>query len=209
MSGQTAGPGVGSETDPVRSPHQSFVAATGVVVFGVVPSLVVLSTPKPLSVMLLSVMLEDPAPTSHPGGQPEVLVVVGVIAERVRVVIRCRRVNALDRRAGAVDQVGRDGVAGHRHRGAVGHPHPVLAEQRPGGQRQWWRDGVAAAGGLAVAVDDGGPPGRGVVVVLAQVAPDDLVAGQHALITRTGDQYSERVVMVDPGVIEGEDLLRG
>src|SRR5215831_6800707 len=65
MSGQTAGPGFGSETDPVRSPHQSFVAVTGVAVFGVVPSLVVLSTPKALSVMLLPVMLEDPAPTSR------------------------------------------------------------------------------------------------------------------------------------------------
>src|SRR5215831_15706983 len=64
MSVQTAGPGFGSETVPVRSPHQSLVAVTGVPVFGVVPSLVVLSTPKALSVMLLSVMLEDPAPTS-------------------------------------------------------------------------------------------------------------------------------------------------
>src|SRR5262249_61892077 len=64
MSGHTAGPGAGRVTVPVRRPHQSFVAATGVAVFGVVPSLVVLSTPKALSVMLLSVMLEDPAPTS-------------------------------------------------------------------------------------------------------------------------------------------------
>jgi hypothetical protein len=64
MSGQTAGPGFGSETVPARSPHQSFVALTGVSVLGVVPSLVVLSTPKALSVMLLSVMLEDPAPMS-------------------------------------------------------------------------------------------------------------------------------------------------
>src|SRR5262249_56396917 len=64
MSVQIAGPVFGRETFPVRSPHQSLVAATGVAVFGVVPSLVVFSTPKALSVMLLSVMLEDPAPTS-------------------------------------------------------------------------------------------------------------------------------------------------
>src|SRR5215470_12134712 len=64
MSAQTAGPGFGSETVPVRRPHQSFVAVTGVAVLALVPSLVVFSTPKPLSVMLLSVMLEVPAPTS-------------------------------------------------------------------------------------------------------------------------------------------------
>src|SRR5215469_10906453 len=64
MSVQIAGPVVGSETFPVRSPHQSLVAVTGVSVFGVVPSLVVFSTPKALSVTLLSVMLEGPAPTS-------------------------------------------------------------------------------------------------------------------------------------------------
>src|SRR5215469_16719783 len=65
MSGHTAGPGVGRVTLPVRSPHQSFVAVTGVAVFGVVPSFVVFSTPKALSVMLLPVMLEGPAPTSR------------------------------------------------------------------------------------------------------------------------------------------------
>src|SRR5215470_12687524 len=65
MSVQIAGPGFGSETFPVRSPHQSLVAVTGMAVFGVVPSLVVFSTPKALSVMLLPVMLEDPAPTSR------------------------------------------------------------------------------------------------------------------------------------------------
>jgi len=64
MSVQIAGPVFGRETFPVRSPHQSLVAVTGVAVFGVVPSLVVFSTPKALSVTLLSVMLEEPAPTS-------------------------------------------------------------------------------------------------------------------------------------------------
>src|SRR6476620_11999720 len=37
-SGQTAGPGVGTVTAPVRSPHQSFCASTGLAAFGVVPS---------------------------------------------------------------------------------------------------------------------------------------------------------------------------
>ena len=53
-SGQTAGPGVGSVTAPVRRPHQLFSAGTGVAVFGVIPSSVVLSTPNALSMMLLA-----------------------------------------------------------------------------------------------------------------------------------------------------------
>ncbi len=184
MSGHTAGPGVGSETDPVRSPHQSFVAATGVAVFGVVPSLVVLRTPKRVvgDVAVGDARRRGPD-ESHAGGQPEVLVVLGVIAERVRVVVRRRRENALTGEPVPLTRFDDTVSPVICHRGAVGDPHPVLAEQRPGRQRQRRRDRGAAAGGLAVAVDDGGPAGRGVVVVLAQVAPDDLVVGQHGLVS--------------------------
>src|SRR5882757_9072766 len=61
-SGHTAGPGVGSGTVPVRRPHQLSRASTGVVA-AVVPSAIVLMTPNALSVMLLRVMDEAPAPT--------------------------------------------------------------------------------------------------------------------------------------------------
>src|SRR6266496_3725079 len=62
--GQIAGPGVGSVTVPVRSPHQLFAACTGVVL-AVVPSGAVLMTPNALSVMLLFSILDAAAPTSR------------------------------------------------------------------------------------------------------------------------------------------------
>src|SRR5215467_540972 len=62
-SGQTAGPAVGSVTVPVRRPHQLLRASTGVLA-AVVPSAAVLMTPKALSVMLLRVIDDAPAPTS-------------------------------------------------------------------------------------------------------------------------------------------------
>src|SRR5581483_2417163 len=61
----TAGPGVGSATVPVRRPHQSFCATTGVVELFDWPSSVVLSTPNALSVMLLFAIVDGPAPTSR------------------------------------------------------------------------------------------------------------------------------------------------
>src|SRR6185369_18016362 len=62
-SGQTAGPGVGSVTVPVRRPHQLFAAEAGVAAFAVTPSSVVLRTPNALSVMLLFVIVDAAAPT--------------------------------------------------------------------------------------------------------------------------------------------------
>src|SRR3954465_7721509 len=44
-SGQTAGPGVGSVTVPVRRPHQLFCASTGLAAFGDVPSSMAFRTP--------------------------------------------------------------------------------------------------------------------------------------------------------------------
>src|SRR6185312_14134475 len=61
--GQTAGPGVGSATVPVRRPHQLFEASTGVVELFETPSSFVFSTPKALSVMLLRSTVEAAAPT--------------------------------------------------------------------------------------------------------------------------------------------------
>ena len=63
MFAHTAGPGVGSVTRPVRSPHQSFCAATGVAVLLFSPSSVVLRTPNALSAMLLCVTDDAAAPT--------------------------------------------------------------------------------------------------------------------------------------------------
>src|SRR3954471_24868941 len=60
---QTAGPGVGSVTVPVRRPHQLFVAETGVAVLFDVPSAVVLRTLNALSVMLLAAIVEACAST--------------------------------------------------------------------------------------------------------------------------------------------------
>src|SRR5215471_2874821 len=59
----TAGPGVGSVNVPVRTPHQSFCALTGVAVLLLCPSSVVLRTPNALSVMLLCVTDDAAAPT--------------------------------------------------------------------------------------------------------------------------------------------------
>src|SRR5215213_10459655 len=64
-SGQTAGPGVGSVTAPVRRPHQLFCASTGLATFGEVPSTVVFRTPNALSVMLLRAIIDPTAPTSR------------------------------------------------------------------------------------------------------------------------------------------------
>jgi hypothetical protein len=63
--GQRAGPGVGRVTAPVRRPHQSRCACTGVAVLLATPSAVVLRTPNALSAMLLSVIEEEAAPTSR------------------------------------------------------------------------------------------------------------------------------------------------
>src|SRR5215471_5695231 len=63
MSGHTAGPGVGSVTEPVRRPHQSSCAATGAAVLAVMPSSAVLITPNALSVMLLAEIVEAAAAT--------------------------------------------------------------------------------------------------------------------------------------------------
>src|SRR3954452_13067262 len=60
---QTAGPGVGSVTVPVRRPHQLFFATTGVVELFVVPSAFTLRTPNALSVMLLASIVEAWAST--------------------------------------------------------------------------------------------------------------------------------------------------
>src|SRR3954468_9203572 len=62
-SGHTAGPGVGSVTVPVRSPHQLSCASTGLATFGDVPSSMVFRTPNALSVMLLREMIDPTAPT--------------------------------------------------------------------------------------------------------------------------------------------------
>src|SRR5262249_61166042 len=67
-SGHTAGPGVGSVTVPVRSPHQTFDAETGVPGFGVRPSSVVLGTPNAWSAMLLRVVVGAPARRRRPAG---------------------------------------------------------------------------------------------------------------------------------------------
>src|SRR5438034_9029682 len=64
VSGHTAGPGVGSVSVPVRTPHQSFVAVTGVVLLPR-PLSVVLRTPNALSVTLLWVTDEAAGPTSR------------------------------------------------------------------------------------------------------------------------------------------------
>src|SRR3954471_21402656 len=61
--GQTAGPGVGRVTVPVRRPHQLFCAATGVAVLFDVPSPVTLRTPNALSAMLLAPIVEAWAST--------------------------------------------------------------------------------------------------------------------------------------------------
>ena len=63
VEGQTAGPGVGSVTVPVRRPHQSFCACTGVEVLLVTPFAPAFSTPNALSTMLLVVIAEAAAPT--------------------------------------------------------------------------------------------------------------------------------------------------
>src|SRR5262249_54733004 len=53
----------GRDSVPVRTPHQSFCALTGVAVLLPCPSSVVLRTPNALSVMLLCVTDEAAAPT--------------------------------------------------------------------------------------------------------------------------------------------------
>src|SRR5256885_431621 len=103
--------------------------------------------------------------------------------------------------------------------GVGGHTHAVLAEERPGRERQRRRDGVRAARGLAVAVDDRRPAGVRIVVVLARVAAGDLVARQdrpdrdarrlqlgrprRRVGARPGvDEDADRGVALDPGVVD-------
>src|SRR3954454_23950413 len=63
VEGQTAGPGVGRLTAPVRRPHQLLWACTGVEVLFETPLAPVFRTPKALSVMLLAVIDDAAAPT--------------------------------------------------------------------------------------------------------------------------------------------------
>src|SRR5437762_7014422 len=66
VSGHTAGPGVGSVSVPVRTPHQAFVAVTGVVLLLPRPLSVVLRTPNALSATLLCITDVAEAPPSRP-----------------------------------------------------------------------------------------------------------------------------------------------
>ena len=235
MFGQTAGPGVGS-VDACRcaSPHQSFCAATGVAVLSVTP---VERRVEDAERVVGDVALRDRrgrrADEADARAEAQVLVVLGVVAERVRVVVRRRREDAADRRVRAVHEVRRDGVAGHLDRGAGGHAHAVLAEERPGRT-------AAAAGGRRSrrcptagsrrrsAAESGSvwPPAVGVVVVLARVAADDLVVDQDAAVRDAGrpsaatvwrrrvvagravDQHADRVVVVDARVVDRQRARR-
>src|SRR6266542_1377911 len=68
--GQIAGPGVGSVTVPVRSPHQLFAACTGVVLAGVGANTLCTGEPSPLTRLDETVSpvicTEAPAPTRTP-----------------------------------------------------------------------------------------------------------------------------------------------
>ena len=89
-----------------------------------------------------------------------------------------RREDASDGSTVAVHEVRRHCGVAHLNGRAGRHADAVLAEERPGRQRQRRRDRRASAGGLAVADDHGRRPGGEVVEVLARVPAGDLVAGQ-------------------------------
>ncbi len=213
-----------------------FGAETGVAAFGVTPSSVVLRTPNALSVMLRPRdRRRGRAYEAHRGAEAQVLIVLGVVAERVRVVVRRRCEDASDRPVLSVHEVRRHRVAGHLNRRAGGHTHAVLAEERSGRQRQRRRDRVAAARRLAVAVDQGRVGvarrrQRRVVVVLARVASDDLVVREDRVVDdarrhercrrqrvrrvvarRAVDEHADRVVGVDARVVDRQrahEILR-
>ena len=130
--GQTAGPGVGKVTAPVRRPHQLFCAWTG--------TAVLFATAVGRGVQHAEGVVDDVAAADrgrrradepHAGAQPEVGVVLGVVAERERIVVRSGREDARDRRALAVHEVRRDRVVVHLDRRAGCHAHAVLTEERP------------------------------------------------------------------------------